>query len=265
MCTGMETPLLQSLAIQMRAIGALLMREVITRYGRHNIGFGWLFVEPMLFTLGVTGLWTISKATHGSSLPITEFAVTGYSTVLLWRNASTRCVLAIQPNQALLYHRNVRVFDLFAARLILEVAGGTISLIVLTVAFMCLGLMQLPDDILYMVVAWLLLAWLTVALGMTVGALSERWESFERLWHPFTYLLFPLSGALFMVDWLPVGFQKFVLLLPTVHCTEMLRHGYWGNLVRTHEDPAYLLLFNLVLFFFGLAMVRDASRRVEPE
>ena len=27
------------------------MREIITRYGRNNIGFLWLFVEPLLLTL----------------------------------------------------------------------------------------------------------------------------------------------------------------------------------------------------------------------
>jgi ABC-type polysaccharide/polyol phosphate export permease len=43
---------------EIRVIGALLMREILTRYGRHNIGFMWLFVEPMMFTLGVLALWT---------------------------------------------------------------------------------------------------------------------------------------------------------------------------------------------------------------
>lgn len=260
-----ETPLLRSLAIQMKVIGALLMREVITRYGRHGIGFMWIFVEPMMFTLGVTALWTISKSTHGSNLPVTEFAATGYSTVLLWRNAANRCLLAIEVNQALLYHRNVRVIDIFLSRLVLEIAGATISLMVITLIFMGIGWMRPPIDILTMIMAWLLLIWLAVGLGLVVGSLSEWWESFERIWGTFTYLLFPLSGAIFMVDWLPVQAQKYILWLPTVHCTEMLRHGYWGNAVRTYEDPAYLMLFSFILFFIGLALTKETGRRVEPE
>jgi capsular polysaccharide transport system permease protein len=262
---AIETPFLRSLTIQMKVIGALLMREVITRYGRHGLGFMWIFVEPMMFTLGVTALWSISKSTHGSNLPITEFAATGYSTVLLWRNATGRCLLAIEPNLALLYHRNVRVIDIYAARLILEIAGGTISLTVITLIFMGIGWMRAPVDLLYMIIAWLLLIFLTIALGLTVGALSERSETFERVWHPITYLLFPLSGAIFMVAWLPVRAQKYILWLPMVHCTEMLRHGYWGNLVRTYEDPTYLMLFSFILFFIGLALVKETGRRVEVE
>ena len=93
-----ETSLLRSLRIQMRVIGALLMREVLTRYGRHNIGFLWLFIEPMLFTLGVTALWTFSNVHHGSNIPIVAFAVTGYSSVLLWRNMPGRYVSgALEP------------------------------------------------------------------------------------------------------------------------------------------------------------------------
>src|SRR3954468_3184908 len=91
--------------VQQRVIHALLMREILTRYGRHNIGFLWLFVEPMIFTTGVTILWSLTKSVHGSTLPIVAFALTGYSSVLLWRNMPARCIGAIEPNLSLMYHR----------------------------------------------------------------------------------------------------------------------------------------------------------------
>jgi capsular polysaccharide transport system permease protein len=260
-----ETPLLTSLAIQRRVIGALVMREIITRYGRHNIGFMWLFVEPMMFTLGVTALWTFTKSIHGSNLPIVAFAVTGYSSVLLWRNSASRCAKAIEPNLSLLYHRNVRVLDLFLSRLILEIAGGTISLIVISVTFMAIGWMSPPSDILWMMEGWLLLAGFAVGLGLVVGALSEMSEMFDRLWHTLTYLLFPLSGSVFMVEWLPRQAQDMVLYLPMVHGVEMLRSGYFGPLVRTHESPAYLAIADLLFVLAGLALVSICARKVEPE
>ena len=84
-------------------------------------------------------LWTATKAVHGSSLPIVAFAVTGYSSVLLWRNMPSRCIKALEPNLSLLYHRNVRPFDIYIARLILEAAGATISFVVLVLFFHFLG------------------------------------------------------------------------------------------------------------------------------
>ena len=80
----------QSLMIQVRVLHALLMRELITRFGRQNLGVLWLIVEPMLLTLGVATLWTVSGMHHGSAIPIVAFAVTGYSSVLMWRNSATR-------------------------------------------------------------------------------------------------------------------------------------------------------------------------------
>jgi capsular polysaccharide transport system permease protein len=57
--------------------------------------------------------------------------------------------------------------------------------------------------------------------------------------------------------------QKFVLLLPMVHGVEMLRAGYFGNVVPTHYDVGYMALCCLVLSLVGLCLVREASRRVE--
>lgn len=259
------TQLNRSFALQMRVIGALLMREIITRYGRHNIGFLWLFLEPMLFTLGITALWTFTKSNHGSGLPITAFAVTGYSTILLWRNGSNRVVKAIEVNLGLLYHRNVRVFDVITARIILECAGATASMIVLTILFTSIGWMKPPADVLTAISGWLLLVWFTFALGFVIGAASERSEIIERVWHIVLYLMFPLSGVVFMVDWLPKAAQELVLWIPMVHGTEMIRHGYFGSTVHTYENPAYLALINSVLLLMGLALVRETGRRVEPE
>ncbi|NYH17076.1 capsular polysaccharide transport system permease protein [Paraburkholderia bryophila] len=260
-----DTPFLRSLQIQMRVVGALLMREILTRYGRHNVGFLWIFFEPMMFTLGVLALWTATKATHGSALPVTSFAVTGYSSVLMWRNCANRCALAILPNQSLLYHRNVRVIDLFMARVLLEIAGATMSFVFLTAFFVTVGLMQPPQDITLVLGGWIHLAVFGSSVGFIVGALSERTETAERIWHTMAYLLFPLSGALFMVEWMPAKFQKIILLLPMVHGTEMLRGGYFGTLVKAHYDVGYMITCDLILMFIGLFLVNDASKRVEPE
>ena len=253
----------QSLAIQRGVVWALLMREVITRYGRENLGVLWLVAEPMLFTLGVTALWSASGMNHGSSLPIAAFAITGYSSVLMWRNTVGRCTSGIQSNMSLLYHRNVRVIDVFITRILLEEVGATASFLVLTAFFVGIEWIAPPHDPLLVIGGWLMLAWFGAALGLAIGAATSYSEIFERLWHPTAYLLFPLSGAAFMVDWLPPAAQQVVLLLPMVHGVELLREGYFGDVVRTHYDMNYMAAVNLVLTLVGLFLVRDAGNRVE--
>lgn len=251
--------------VQGDVIGALLLREIITRYGRHNLGFLWLVAEPMIFTLGIAVLWSSFGHLRSAGFSVIEFAVTGYSSVLLWRNCANRCVHAVEPNLSLLYHRNVRVLDIFLARCLLEIAGATCSLLVLTLVFTSLGLMQLPAQPLQVLAAWLLLAWLGLALGTLLGGLTARFDVVERLWHPASYLLFPLSGAVYMVEWLPAPWDARAPLLPMVSALELLRGGWFGPMAVVHAEVVVTVVFNLVVSVLALLVVRDAAHRVQPQ
>lgn len=261
----LSTPLRRSLAVQVRVIGALLMREVLTRYGRHNIGFLWLFAEPMIFTLGIAALWSAFKVFHASDIPIVAFALTGYSSVLLWRNMPARCIGALAPNLSLMYHRNVKAMDVYAARLILEAMGATVSFIVLSLLFIGLEWIKPPEDLVKVLFGWLLLAAFGCAFALFLGVLGERTEIIEKLWHPASYLLFPLSGAAFLVDALPPGAQQVLLLLPMVHGVELVRDGYFGSHFHPHYNVLYLVSVIAGLALLALAELRTLGTRVTPE
>ncbi|MDQ3144945.1 MAG: capsule polysaccharide export ABC transporter permease, partial [Pseudomonadota bacterium] len=142
--------------INRRVIGALLLRELLTRYGRNNIGFLWLFVEPMLFTLVITAVWTAMRGFHQSGIPIVAFAVTGYSSLILWRNMPARCLGALISNLPLLHHRQVTIVDVYLARILLEMLAASTSLVVLSLGFYAMEWLPAPEDILQVVAGWLL-------------------------------------------------------------------------------------------------------------
>ncbi len=253
-----------SAKIQRRIIGALLLRELLTRFGRHNIGFLWLFVEPMLFTMGVLGIWTLYHPNR-TPFPLTAFCVSGYATVLLWRNTIGRCGNAIEPNRALMHHRNVRVIDLFLARIVLEIVGASVSFIVLLTFFMLVGAIAPPDDVTKMIVAWTLLAWFSASMALIVGSLATVSEPFERFWHIFAYLFLPASGAFYAVSMLPDRLQSIAVWIPTVNCTELLRAGLFGPRVIAHYNLYYMVALNLSLMIPGLLLTRHIQTTVEGE
>ncbi len=244
---------------------ALLLREVMTRYGRKNIGVLWLFVEPMIFTLGVTTLWTLFNASHGTQIPIAAFALTGYSSILLWRNMPGRCIHAIEPNLSLMYHRNVKVMDIYISRILLEFLGATMSFFVLSVIFIAVGMVPPPEDLFQVASGWIMLVWFGASLALLIGTLSEEFEIVEKIWHPASYLLFPLSGAAFIVDVLPPVAQKYVLWLPMVNGVELLREGYFGSFFQAHHDVGYMASFCLTLTLLGAAQLRRIGREITPE
>jgi len=239
-----------------------MLRELVTRFGRHNIGALWLFIEPMIFTLGVAGVWSVARLKHGST-PLVAFAITGYSSVLLWRNSVSHCNGAIRSNLNLLFHRNVRVIDIMLSRVILEIAGATASFFALTTTCAGLGLLDPPKNMLAVVSGWGMLAWFGTGLAITIGSATTFSPIIERLWTPVAYLLFPLSGAAYMADWLTPSVRDTLLWLPMVHSVEYIREGFFGEIVRFHYNMPYMATCNLGLTLTACWLARQAGSRAE--
>jgi ABC-2 type transport system permease protein/capsular polysaccharide transport system permease protein len=245
--------------VNQRVVGALLMREMLTRYGRNNIGFLWLFVEPMLFTLLLTAFWSATRTIHGSNIPIVAFALTGYSSLLLWRNSPNRCIDAVRNNMSLLFHRQVRIIDIYTARILLEIMAASTSFIALGIIYYAFDWLAPPEDALQVLEGWALLGWFGAALALTIGGLSEKFDVVGKLWPPFAFLLFPLSGVAYIADALPPNIREIMLWLPMLNALEYLREGWFGSLMRAHYSIPYVIVFNLILSFIGLSLARQAG------
>ena len=256
-----ETTLKESLKIQRRVIRALLLREMITRYGRNNLGFLWLFVEPLLATMIIALVWGFGRGDHISNLNIVAFMVTGYPLLMMWRRASDQMMSAVSANIGLLYHRNVRVLDLLFSRCILEIFGATVAQIVILILFIFTGLIPLPADIFYMLMAWILMAFFAVGLGMILYSISVRSEVFGKIWKSMGLIFMLLSGVFYFASALPQQIREIVLWVPMIHGTEMFRHGYFGATVVTMENPWYLALWDIILLLVGLMAVNGVVRQ----
>lgn len=257
----MDRSLREGLRTQVRVINALLLREIITRYGRHNLGFLWLFIEPMIFAVGITILWSLMGMGKGN-IPIAGFAITGYCSLVLWRNMVNRLSGAVPGNIGLLHHRNVKVMDLLLARIILELAGCTVALVVLTLAFTGLNLMYIPVDPYTALLGWFQICWFVIGAGLIGAYLGVLSELLDRVWHVFMYLTLPFTGAFFMVSWLPPNAQEIVLWSPLVNGVEMLRQGYFGPGIDARYSIEYLLKANAITLFVGLLLTRLIKRKL---
>lgn len=258
-----KTSLVRSFIIQSRVIGALLMREIITRYGRRNLGFLWLFLEPLLLTMVILLLWRVAKADRFSDINIVAFMLTGYPMAIMWRNVSNRSISAVSANTGLLYHRNVTVYDVLFSRMLLEIAGATIAQILIVAVLVLIDIILPPADLFYMIIAWLMMGLFAMALGLVVAAIATQFDVLGKIWGTLSFIMLPLSGAFFLLSSLPVGIREYFLWIPMVHGTEMFRSGYFGDRITTYESPGYLLIATLILLWFGLALTKRYSRGVD--
>lgn len=246
--------------VMRRVIGALVLRELLTRYGRNNIGFLWLFVEPMLFVaLMVAVRVAVRGAGFSIDIPVVAFALTGWTSMLLWRNMAARCIGAHKANLALLHHKPVTIFDVYIARAILEFIAYSTAFAVLAIGCFSMGWVPEPEDVLQVFWGWLLFAWFGVGLAWTVGGLSEKYDVVAPLWRPLSFILMMCSGVFFLADGLPQFVRNVFLWLPMLNILEYLRDGWFGSLFRAHYSVSYVLTCNVVLTFSGLSLVRQVG------
>lgn len=252
--------------VQVRVVRALMIRELSTRFGRQNIGFLWMMVEPLLFA-GLVGLvWTFLRGynEHGG-VTTAAFVGTGYIPLTMFRHCVTRSVVVFSANSSLLYHRQIKVLDFIFVRVLIEIIGGMMAFLVLSVILIMLGLMPFPHSFSYILGGWLLYCLFSFSVCLVLAPLSERSETIEKLLPVTTYVMIPFAGTFTMNSWLAPKAQAYLIYSPFVDAMEMIRYGVFGDLVDPIYDWRIPIFASLPLMVIGLSLCRSIRRRLVAE
>src|SRR6218665_863741 len=98
-----------------RTINALLIRELMARFGHRNIGFMWQVIEPLMLTLGVMISWSVIYGERNHGVRVIPLVLTGYTFLTLWRHMVARLTHAFRHGSGLLFHRHVKPADILVA------------------------------------------------------------------------------------------------------------------------------------------------------
>jgi len=246
-------------------ITSLMLREIITRYGRRGLGFVWLVGEPLLFTGSVIILWSIIKAPYQHGIRIAPFVMTGYMTLVMFRHLISYSMGAVSGNVGLLFHQKIKILHVYLSRFLLEFGGATLAFVIVYVTLMAFGQVGLPQDILLLYYGWVTLFILGMGVALVVSALAMEFPVVERIVPVLLYAILPFSGAFTMAAWLPPNLREFYLKVPLPHTVEMIRAGVFGEFVETHYDPLYPLFWGGVLIAFGLIMISRAKEHIDAD
>jgi capsular polysaccharide transport system permease protein len=252
----------QELDTQRRVVGALLMREIHTRFGRQGLGFALTLGESLIFAIPVLLIWSIVRAKYENNLPLIQLLWSGYLPLLLFRHMGSTALGFIRSNSTLLYHRRVTLLDVFVARAILEVSANIIAVLVTFLLFYILGEIDIPRDFPMFLMGYLYMIWWCVAVGLTIGALCERSILVEKIWQPISYLYMFFSGFWYLAEWLPPRLRDIALYQPSFQAYEMIRGGLFGNVIKTYGDPVYTTFVLTLLTFISLWALREGRKYV---
>jgi capsular polysaccharide transport system permease protein len=259
-----QSAFLRGLTVQANVVGALIMRELHTRYGRENIGYLWMVLEPMTLAVAVSSLHVLQKSpVFGSDIQPVPFTIVGYCVFIIFRQIVSRSEGVIESNAPLLYHRMVTVFDMIFARSLLETAGVSVTLAILLGFAAALGLAGLPARPLDLMAGVALMTWMSFGISMIVCSITNENRLAARLVHPILYIAMPLSGAFYRVQWIPAPYREWVSWSPLAQIFELVRYGEFHSAKYTYVHPAYIVGWCLVLTYIGLVSVKIVRRHVQ--
>jgi capsular polysaccharide transport system permease protein len=261
---GRQPGLVSLLFIQGRVIGALILRELMTRFGRRGGGFIWIFVEPLLFIALIGTFRYIWRGGVRHDFNPVVFAFVSLVPFLMFRHIVARAADAVNANKSLLFHRQVTALDVILARNVLEV-GVTLAIALLGLALCGIYLGDWPDNPLLWGFALLLSALLANGLGLIIGAIGAISRITRLMVRPLMMMLMPLSGAMWMLQDLPPDFREGALWIPMVSLHEAMREAHFGHRVVSYYDLGYVGLWIIGTTLVGLAAIRAVRRFLDRD
>lgn len=249
----------------MRVIHALMIRELNTRFGRQNIGFLWIMMEPLLFAGLVAIIWRLVRGPEDHGIGIVAFVISGYLPLTLFRHAVMRSVSIFVANSSLMYHRQVQILDFVFVRFLIEMLGSMMAYLFIAIVLIAFEQFPVPANIGLFIAGWFLYALFTLSLCFIIAPLSEMSEVLEKFIPVTTYIMIPFSGAFTMSSWLTPDMREYLLWSPFVNAMEMMRAGIWGTQVTAYYNVWNPIVCSMVAAIIGLALCRHVRRTLVVE
>lgn len=222
-------------AAHLRAVGALTMREMATRYVRTPGGFLWAVLEPVAAVLVLS--FALSLVVHAPSLgtSFVVFYASGYLPFLLYATLQGHVQDALRFSRPLLAFPSVSWIDAILARFGLNLVTG---LVVIGIALSGLALATGAVEVVRpatLVLSLSLAALLGLGLGVLNCGLIGLFPVWGQLWGILSRPLFLVAGVIFLMEDLPRHLQEVLWLSPWIHVTGLFRAGIYPG-----YDPAYV-------------------------
>lgn len=235
-------------------IGALLKREITTRFGEYRLGFFWMLFEPLLgvLVLGIV-IGTLAARTV-PEIPYPFFLLNGFLLMKLFTGPMNTGINAVGANQGLLVYPTVKPLDTFIARFLYEFLTTLFSF-----TLFCLIAMWLGVDIslasLDVLGFCYFLTWITgCGIGLIFGVAAAHFSEVEKVVVVLQRPLLFVSAVLFPLSALPLYVQKILLFNPLVHTVELSRNALFPHYHTDGVNLYYPVACAIIVLSIGLIL-----------
>ena len=247
----------------LRAISALILREMQTSHGRSAGGYMWAIAEPV----GGIVLLTMIFSTGFRMPPMgTNFAIfyaTGVVPFMAYLDVSGKVAGSIRYSKPLLAYPAVTFVDALIARILFNsITQILVAVLVFTGIFWFMDTRtdpQLDQVALGMLMALLLAA----GVGTINCFMFEAVNWWQPLWGILMRPLFLVSCIFFIFDDIPQPYRDWLWWNPLVHVVGQMRHAFYPSYAGDYISYAYVFGLSLVLLVLALTFLGRYHRDLQ--
>ena len=240
----------------LRVLGALMIREMITRYGRSWGGYTWAIVEPagMICAFALLISQFMPRPAIGDSFLM--FYATGYMPFNLFRETAANTGNAVMVNRNLMQLPMITPMDAILARMALTLLTS------LTVTVLLIGgfLIYQGDPIHIDVAAFAGAYGAATLLGLGIGTMNSVIFVFVPVWRQIWGLinapLMIVSGTFFTLSSMPTAVQDVLIWNPMIHVVAATRVAFYLGYDGHYVVLAYPCGVGLFLTVVGAALLK---------
>ncbi len=244
----------------LRTIMALVLREMVTTYGRSPGGYVWAVLEPVA---GIALLSVIFSAGFrspalGTSFPL--FYATGMLPFLMYTDVSGKVALSILFSKPLLAYPAVTYLDAILARFLVNLLTQLLVAYIVLFGIMIIFDTQIVPDYPTIVLAFALATILALGIGTLNCYLFIRFPVWQRAWSILMRPMFIISGIFFLFETIPEVYRDILWYNPLVHIIGMMRRGFYANYDGTYISVTYVVGLSMMCMMIGLLLLHRSHR-----
>jgi capsular polysaccharide transport system permease protein len=213
----------------LRAIGALVLREMSATNGRSPGGYLWAILEPAAGVALLTLIFSMAflKPALGSNFAL--FYASGLVPLTFFTSITGRVGQSVAYSRQLLAYPSVTVLDAILARFLLNALTQVlVASVIFTGIFWFYDtktIVNLPS----LAVALAMVASFSLGVGILNCFLFTKFPIWVQLWSILTRPLFIVSCVFNLFDQVPSWARDWLWYNPIIHIVGMTRHGFYPS------------------------------------
>lgn len=241
------------LALQIRIIATLVLRETRATFGTSQIGYLWAILTPSISVGLLAFIFSLvdRQAPFGTSLAV--FFATGILTIECFNKLSNTLMTSFQANKALLTYPLIKEADTLYARTVLISVTYAIIMVIFYSSLFAFEAGEIPAKPVVLIQAFGALVFLGLAFGTLNAVITSIWDSWQHIEKVLTRPLLFISGVFYVPSRLPTEATQILYWNPVIHLVEWMREGFYSNYNSSIFDPRYPLFVALIMLAIGLA------------